>query len=490
MFQWSEIGCLLNFISQQISSRSLPEDKHLLVRVVNHLKLEYIQNESPREHSEREQAWLELLDNNCLSHISNADHLKMAENAKCYRVVEYLWEKRKSYDDILKCYLLDASRHVEMWSYIHRTAMMPIRNVYQQIHQNFVELLSINSEELTKIIVEYFLTNVHQLIRVLDSNEKALYAFLTDLQKQHVTLDTNDCETFLNLLCKYNAEQVDTYLRSNENYRLENALETVRNFQLYPSCIYLYEKQGDYQSAFNMSLDLLKEAPESMAECRALEVNLLCSRASNVLCEPEREQMWFSFLNMILPRPDLTQICRNILHSASAHVNLSKLVQLVMNSGTTTGNFGDIKHLLMSMLSNSRYEILLLQTTAKVLGKDLHNSLAKEKRRTGKGVYVKSVKCVACSGRLCNQHDIVVFGLCGHSVHEKCIETVADQPLTTDAGELLMKCPLCGSTVSKHKDIRFAEPVNSYLADRKDDNMLSSGRLQLEAPPRMGIASL
>lgn len=493
-FQWSEIGSLLNFISQQIATHNLPGDTTLVTKVVNYLKLEHIHNESPREHFEREQAWLELLENDCLSHISIAEQLKMAETAKCYKVVEHLMEKRKSYDDILKCYLHDTSRHLEIWSYIQKYATQPARKIYQQLYHNFVELLNINSEEMTKIIVDYYPANVHQLIRLLDTDEMQLYIFLTELQKLNASLTTNDYETYLNLLCKYNAEQVDTFLRSNENYRLENALETVRNYQLYLSCIFLYEKQGDYQSAFNMSLDLLKEAPESIAECRALEVNALCSRASNVLAKTEREQLWFTFLRQILSRPDLSQICRNILHSASAHVNLSKLVQLVMTSGTINGNFGDIKHLLLGMLSNSQYEILSLQTTAKILDKDLHDLLAKEKRATTQGLCVQLMKCVVCHMRLQhNQYGIVVFGVCGHAGHKQCMENTSNECSSSNS-ELTIKCPLCFNSIIKCEHMEFSEPrtklfVTNNANDNNDDTSYSN-KLQLEAPPRIGISTL
>ncbi|GBP06832.1 Vacuolar protein sorting-associated protein 8 homolog [Eumeta japonica] len=69
--QWSEIGCLLNFIAQQISQSCLPADTQLLEKVLNYLSKESIENESARLHSERENAWHELLVNNCLDAITN-----------------------------------------------------------------------------------------------------------------------------------------------------------------------------------------------------------------------------------------------------------------------------------------------------------------------------------------------------------------------------------------------------------------------------------
>lgn len=476
----------------------MPEDSSLLNKVVNYLKLEHIQNESPREHSDREQAWLELLENDCLTHILNSEQLKMALNAKCYRVAEYLYEKYRDYGEILSCYIRDQSRHMEMWSYIHKHALIVDRKCYQQIHDNFEKLLEINCEEITKIVIDYFPTNINQLIRSLDGTEMLLYMFLGELIKQHVTIETNDCETYLNNLCKFNPENVDSFLRTNDNYRLENALDIVKKYQLCSSCIYLYERQGDYESGFNLSLELLKEAPESTAECRALEVSGLCSRASQALGDSEKEEMWFAFLKMILPRPDLTQITKNILNSASAHVNLTKLVELVLNFNTSSGNFGDIKHLLLGMLSNSRYETLLLQTTAKILGHDLHNLLAKERQSACQGLAVKSIKCILCRLQLYGgASDILVFGSCGHAAHDQCIETNL-LAKNNDGSSSQLQCPRCGISVSENEPIHLAKPkwdifpnnikqLNSISGSSVDD---FTGVLQLEAPPRLGIGGI
>ncbi|KAJ6642950.1 Vacuolar protein sorting-associated protein 8 like [Pseudolycoriella hygida] len=470
---WSDIACLLNFISIQISSRSLPEDSNLLNKVLNYLRMGNIPNETPRQHVEREEAWLGLIESNCLLHIPTAEHLKMAQSAKCYRVIENLMEKRKTYNDILSCYICDPYRNSELWSYVKRHMDNPSRKIYEQLLEHFEKCVEINCEEITCIIIENFISNLNRFIRLLDRNEQSLYMFLDQLNKHQVAMDINDSETYLQLLCKYNTEKVEGFLKSNENYRIENALEIVKAFQLTSCSIFLYEKQGDFQSAFHLSMELLKEAPESTAESRALIVSSLCSRGSLVLPESEREKLWFTFLRLILPRPDLTQVSRVILHAATGHVNLTNLVQLVLTSGTSTGNFGDIKHILLGMLSNSKYETLLLQTTTKILGHDLHNLFAKEKRAASQGLFIKSIKCVVCRMRLHNQQDVIVLGSCNHVVHQNCID------------EQFTVCPRCGATYTKKKPIRLAVPKNQ-LVERSENNLGSA--LNVKAPTRIGLS--
>lgn len=441
--------------------------------------MEHIENETARQHSDREHAWLELLEADRINSISLSELLTMARNAKCFRVMEHLLEKQKSFDQILNCYLSDPYRHEEMWSYIQRYATQPERKIYQQINENVIQLLEIDSEKATNIIIEQFLENIAELIRLLEKNEKILYIFLQHLIQHSVSIESSDCENYLNLLCQFNPEMVEPFLRLNENYRLEKALEIIKKYELDDCLIFLYEKQGDFDAAFNLSLDLLKEAPESTAEMRALELCALCSRASNQLSDSEREKLWFSLIKAILSRSDLTQITRNILHAASAHVDLTNLVQLVLNSGTKTGNFGDIKHLLVGMLANSKYETLLLQTTARILGRDLHGLLVKEKRAASRGLAIKSIKCIVCRLRLYNQQEILIYGHCGHGVHSNCIAR-------NDLSEKKLQCPRCGIDINEVTSVTLSNPTNSLFENGTNaSNIEQSGMtLQVEAPPR------
>lgn len=462
-------------MAHEIASQQLPDDTALLQKVLQYLSKEHIDNETARQHSDREYAWLELLEADCINTISFSELLNMAEKAKCYRVMEYLLEKQKSYDQILQCYLLDSHRHEEIWSYIQVHANTPGRKIYQQCQANIVQLLSIDPDKMTGIVIDCFLPQVDQLLRHLESHEKTYFAFIQRLLRHSVAVHVDDCERFLDLMCQYQPENVAKFLRNNDNYRLENALGIVKTYELFDCLIYLYEKQGDFDAAFNLSLDLLQEAPESTAEMRAMELSALCSRASQQLGESDRETLWFALIKAILSRNDLTSITRSILHAASDHVDLNKLVQLVLNSGTKTGNFGDIKHLIVGMLANSKYEILLLQTTARILGRDLHGILAKEKRAASRGLSVKSIKCIVCRLRLCNQQEVLVFGLCGHGLHRNC----------SDQTERLEQCPRCGNELKESEPIELAKPTDTIFSGDYQESQRMTGTLQLEAPPRI-----
>lgn len=443
---------------------------------MEYLKKEHIDNESSRQHAEREHAWLELLEADCMKAIHTDNLLNYAYKAKCYRVAQEFLEKRGSFESILNCYLLDAQRHCEMWDYIRENADKPERKIFEACKSNIIQLLAIDSNEISKIIVDKFGDHIEQLIRLLEHDEEKLYSLMQNLVKHHVKLNANDCEHYLDLLCKNNPENVEEFLRKNSNYRLENALEIVKKYELLHCLIYLFEKRGDFESAFNMSLELLKEAPESTAEMKAIELCGLCTRASKVLSDAECETLWFTFIESVLARTDLSMISKSILHSSKKYVNLSNLVQLVLNSGAKTRNFGDIKDLLLGMLDNSKFETILLQTTARVHGLDLHHLLQKQRMMVSRGIHLKSVNCIVCRMGLYNQQDILLFGSCGHASHKSCV------PETNDNDVGMQKCSFCGTGVQQREPIRISTPTNKLFPDC-EYNVLDE-TLHLEAPPR------
>ncbi|XP_058128203.1 vacuolar protein sorting-associated protein 8 homolog [Anopheles ziemanni] len=500
---WSQVGALLNFIAQQIASRELPESDLLLDKVVAYLTMPPDVPLTRREHFEREQTWLELLRSNCLEHIPTEQLLEIARQNKCYHVAEYLLERLERFEDIFECYLLDEYRHLQLFSYVSHHATDPKRQIYPLVVKHLCQLVDINCEQAARVLVDNFMKFLSNFLKILDhaAVPERLFNFLGALIRLSVQLETTDLERYLELLCQYRPEEVTEFLKSNDSYRLDNAVRTIKRFELSAPLIFLYEKQGDYQSAYAVAVKNLEEAPESSAEMCALLVTALCIRASAILTESDREQLWFSLLNIVLARNDLTAITKNVLHSASEFLDLSKLVQLVLNSGTKTGNFGDIKHLLIGMLSNSAYESLLIQTTSRILGEDLHSILARERKLAMRGLAVKSIKCIVCRVRLCNadKEPIIVMGDCGHAMHRQCAFSFCTLPLDKGAPDAQsqtsetssvrkLKCPRCDAVIIESGSVKmpecYVERSNALTRDDQSSESNSS-TLKLSAPPRV-----
>ena len=179
-------------------------------------------------------------------------------------------------------------------------------------------------------------------------------------------------------------------------------------------------------------------------------------------------------------------------------MDLSRLVQMIMdicgnNESSKSNNFGDIKHILIGMLTNFEYESLLLNTTGSVLSKDLHKIFMKEKRVASHGVIVRTLKCVLCNMKLfrpssvaqepSDEEQVIVFSICGHAMHNKCFQK--DSQTTSQSYDLnSMQCKKC-AVVILEKDSVYLGNTSSRLVE--DDQIEHSPELLLKAPIRKGI---
>jgi vacuolar protein sorting-associated protein 8 len=486
-----QFGVLCNFMSQQISTKGLPDTTTFLTKIINYITSDADFASNSRQHIEKEQTFMNLMDANALSaRFTFEDLLEIAYRTKCYTVAQFILEKLKRYEKILECFILGNNAY-ELFRYIMEYKSVDERKIYQQIHDNFQSLLEIDCEKVTKIVIEYYPICVPQFLKLIVDIPRLHYNFLDSLIRNgSIPLEANDYNKFLTLQCQYNPENVLEFLQnSNHTYDVQQAMKVVEEKSLTTSMIFLYEKNGDYQKAFVLAMDSLKEAPESLAEGCALKVSYLCMRASNVLSSADREAYWFELIEEILSRSYLSSIVKQVLHLASSSVDLNKLVQLIMRDDGEgkNKNFGDIRHILIGMLSNFEYESLLLKTSQSILGRDIHKKLLKEKQSADVGIYCRSLKCSLCKRKLSdaiktsaeNVDEIIVFSGCGHSMHSSCYQK--NEEKTCD-NENSISCP-CGVKV-RAEDSILLNKTRWNLIEGNDE---VSSELQLKAPTRVGL---
>lgn len=527
---WSQIGALMAFVSAQLANRLLPPDPVLIDSVFKFVTRRKGEEgdvvsgeaeETVREHVERENAWLDLLaagDDYVALEVAPHELLRLAKAAGCYRVLEHLYEQSRSFDEILDCYLWDKTRHGELFAYLRRYADEPEREVYPQIAANLIMLLEIGARQLAKVVCECYADRVRSLIGVLDRGSVELFRFMEALSGEGVAFEAEDCELYLELLCRFGGEIdggkggktkeeiVERFLQHPGNrYRLDVALATVERYGLEQASVYLLEKRGDFKAAFTRALRLLKGTMEEGGireggEAQALRIAGLCVRASEGVAEEgQRVELWTMLLDVVLSRADLAGCRKQVLHMASGHMDLQRLVQLVLEGGqrggSEGGRFGDIRHLLMSMLANSRYESQLLGTTARVLGTDLHRRFVGDRERARCGLAIRTVACVECGHKLLRgggmgddgkeeveeKRGVVVFGSCGHAVHAQCAPE-GEQVDGEEGG--FSKCPRCRKKAMVASLVRVAQPkINPF--ERFVARRGNGEGLQLGAPTRL-----
>lgn len=374
---------------------------------------------SHQQNSERQQMWIELRNAGYLSHISLTEQIETAKKVHCYRVLENLLEISKNYGDILICYLQDEQRQKQVFHYIEKYARVIEREVYKQVEKNIDELLSLNSEQTAKVVAEFFPDSIDKLIdNITDMDYK--YLLLRGLIVYNIQLSSAKSELYLDLLCQKNKTFVIDYLKNSPNIHESVATDIVKKHNHYFALVYLLEKSGDYISAFNILFDMFNKAivDDENVEQLAYDISDLCNKSSSVLSQEKQESLWFPFLELALSHKNLRGITRELLHTASSHVRLSALVQLIVKSEVGS-KFGDIKQILAGMLVNSKYETILLETTSNILNSDLHHILAKDLFKSHHALSIRACVCFLCNKNLSAESECIVYG-CGHSFHLKC----------------------------------------------------------------------
>lgn len=492
----SQFGILCNFISQQITSQNLPDAATFLTKIINYITKEENHSLTSRQHIEKEQTFMNLMEANALNNRFTFDELlEIAMRTKCYVVARFILEKLRRYEKMIECYVLSGDKH-ELFRYIMDYKNSDERKIFPQILDNFQSLLEKDCEKITKLIMEFYPICIPQFLEIVEGNSRLNYMFLNELISNGVLLDDCEYDKFLILLVQFNPENVLEFLQNiNHNYDVESALKLCEEKSLTSSIIYLNEKKGNFKKAFELSMELLKEAPEALAENQTLKLCSLCARISNTVSDSERETFWFELIENVLSRNYLSSIIKQVLHLSSSYVDLTKLVQLIMRSEGQANNFGDIKHILLDMLSNFEYESMVLRTTQNIFGKDLHKMLFREKQLAEAGIYGKSLKCFICKRKLSDvimsteEDQIIVLSMCGHSVHNSCFQklekSIDDEDESCDKNLNSIKCKECGIVIN--------EPDSIYL-NKTNFNLITASReesldLKLKSPTRIGLDS-
>lgn len=184
---------------------------------------------SVRDHLEKEQAWLDLLQAKKLQHFDTKKLLQMALKSRCYKVAEHLYELHRDYSNILVCYLKDSVRTGDVFSYILTYIDVPERCVKGQFLAQFQNLVAINCEKTTEIVLEHFQDFVEPLTDRLNCDRDLQYRFISELVNSDIKLPHRIAELFLEQLCVRDPNRVSDFV-STCVCGNEAALEITRKF--------------------------------------------------------------------------------------------------------------------------------------------------------------------------------------------------------------------------------------------------------------------
>ncbi|XP_071579546.1 vacuolar protein sorting-associated protein 8 homolog [Temnothorax nylanderi] len=430
---------VLIFVANEVSESTVTLESSTLNRMIDILCIDS-HVELPKDFkTERESAVLGLLHSKKLCNISDNTLLNLANRASFIRVAELLYSAREDWVAVCKCMILEPSRHHDIWPWFEHLSTAWLDQV---ISVHTTTLVTINALQFATIIAARLQNKIDAILQDFIDNVSLEYKLLEALyqvaqyKEEDVSLEltTEHLERYLALMCELEPARVVRHLHGPHGCRLDEALKIVRKWKCKDAEAVMLEKLGNYQDAFDLLLKEFEDrlemyrqdkAPESETVHAAIQLAGICRRsAGNLDWMPLVEVMFRSHSENNRQKADVLngKLLRLILESLSGTSILSNILeQILRNPSATSGTMGDIRQLLSGVLTQSRYEQTLVETTARLVSLELHKALEKSLRDAGRACGNVSVTCPVCRQPLshCSDH-VVVFG-CGHGYHSTCL---------------------------------------------------------------------
>jgi hypothetical protein len=381
--------------------------------------------------------------------------------------------------------------------------------IHDKILENFSQIIEIDSFKAYKLFCLFFKMDLGKVLKLIGKNETAQYGILkvkfvfflspsillkyiffsfkscfvyTDDTKSSssssvIQIDQSHYLHYIDLLARNDPSQLLSFLKTkSEHYREQDVLDMIQKSQsrlLIPSIAYLLERLGQYTETFDLLLESMYqwETIEQLYQM-ALDCVHFCQRTTIKLKDKkEREDLWLKFLQKILEISSKSfdheqsgafrRIYGEILNSMIGYVTLPSILELIMGTDvvditkgtrkrtdTNTRTTFEIRQLIQSMLENCSFELSLLETTRRLLQRDLHDDIQQMCTIMNRSVPIRLNQCTYCQKSLHQQQDIdkkqlqqqqnkfIIFA-CRHVFHLRCLMDIQTEGSNNNF------CPQC-----------------------------------------------
>uniref|UniRef100_A0A672RZK6 Vacuolar protein sorting-associated protein 8 homolog n=1 Tax=Sinocyclocheilus grahami TaxID=75366 RepID=A0A672RZK6_SINGR len=311
------------------------------------------------------------------------------------------------------------------------------------------DLVSINSAKTAELVAVHFADQVQPIITSLQVCRIAVCqrSLSVDLISREslspqtvLKLGPDLHELLVDLLCQFSPQQVIAFLKTSQDYRLEEAIQITAKHKLHEATAYLLEKKGDVQGAFEVLLQTDKpdgEGEETGDEVPSLlqrveealhDIIALCQRSSHGLNQQQRETLEKHSVSpdCVSLSSALKELTMKVLNSMSSFIAPPAIIQRILQDPVYgKGKLAEIQGLILGMLETFNYEQTLLETTTNLLNSDLHWSLSHLRKAVSRGLHPRQDHCNIClqqyKRRQESEEEIIIFS-CGHLYHCQCLQ--------------------------------------------------------------------
>lgn len=392
------------------------------------------------------------------------DLYKIAVNSAYTEVLVYLLELKQDYAKcfiaFLQCSNPEAQLKVFDWltESLNKLKGQVVENLKAQVIESLNFLVDIDSDKTAKIVRDWFRNEQQVIVHKLDNAPKLQMKYLGELLKaaNKDAIEEKLILLYVKLLCEHNPSHVLGFLKSREDFSLDDCLAICSPYNIIEVSAYLYERLGAIKNALDLHLSMIdtkkKEIQKGIKNYEKLlyseilqEISSsvsLCVRNSGRLDENEIEDHWFSLLGKTLEtyidlaphfplHSDLEQCIQSGIKQTIEHmidsVDFLKVISFIV---TRFGNipFKYFKENFIGILSRFSYQKNIIKKAIDLLCSDIKYMTQQLLVLKSKGVSSKRFFCCTCSqpivsdDLLKNRGEKFVLFICGHVYHSRCIK--------------------------------------------------------------------
>lgn len=392
------------------------------------------------------------------------------------------------------------------------------------VFQKFANLVKIDCFKAEQLFYSSFkcLPNLFNIVHdVLKLDPFQLYRFLkcvilnnriefenisTDSIKiKELCFDAKNQETYIELTCQYDPDDIVNVLDSLKEYDSLNALAICQKFNVQDGQAFLYEKMKLFQKSFDILFNNFQQSFEIFKDFHsnkfvsdfekilAIFYKLLsfCDRIFKINSENLKicENYWLFILEyLIKSKMDIKMkqnqlinrsndkkkiICdlnkyfnilfENLINEMLTHLNLITFLEIIMDKLLKqTESICDIREMLFPILENYNYEKTLLALTTNMLSTEQNQLYNNFKLLQQKSNNIKVSICGYCSSSL--KGKFISFS-CNHLFHLDCLELIKKDQSFKD-----ITCDICQQQFKFNKKLDNALNGEDNLNNNKEDS--------------------
>lgn len=333
--------------------------------------------------------------------VINAVHYKLESdphNVNLLRSLSELYIYEKKYDKALAIYLTIGDDRV--------FEVISDYNMFSAILEKLEQLLKLNCEKAIQLLLDNIdKIPIDVVVSKLKDQTLFLYKYLDKLFIKNKEFGEKHHGLLVKLYAEHDQNRLLAFLKSSNNYPLEEALEICQQRNFIEEEIFLLGRMGNTKEALKQITQELKDIKKAVEFCK----------------DHDDKELWEDLINYSLDKPNFIKF---LLENIGTHVDPIMLIQGIKNDLQIEG----LRDSLVKILQDYHLQVSLREGCNKILVSDCYSLLEKLNKQQKRGIRIEDDQiCQACHHRLLITHthyaeDIIIF-YCKHAFHRGCLSS-------------------------------------------------------------------